>query len=497
MLFNSLDFMIFFPAAVLGYYILPRKIRYIWLLVCSYYFYMSWNPLYALLILTSTILTYLGSRIIGSRKMTSLSVRGKKCVLALVILANLGILIYFKYSNFFLSLLEYLSRKFYIVLSIPKVDVLLPVGISFYTFQALSYSIDVYRGEILPEKNLLKYALFVSFFPQLVAGPVERSKNLLTQIQTIPDRKADPEKIFHGLLYMLWGLFLKMVIAGRIEILVNTVFDSYYRMGGVELIAGAIGFALQIYCDFASYSTIAMGTAEVLGFTLMENFDAPYLSGSIKEFWRRWHISLSSWFRDYLYIPLGGSRCSKARYYRNLLVTFLVSGLWHGAGLHYVVWGGIHGLYQIVGDLIAPLKNRVLIRFHVRTQCFSYRFGQIFTTFLLTDFAWIFFRSPNLDAALGYIRNIVQNFDPWVLFNGRLYKLGIDRFDMNVLLVSIALLVSSDILKYFRKISIVDFLLKQNVLFQYLCIAGMLLAIFIYGAYGPAFDAQAFLYFQF
>lgn len=497
MLFNSIDFMFFFPIAVLGYYVVPKKIRYIWLLICSYYFYMSWNPEYALLMLTSTVITYLGSRIIGSSRVSNLSGIRRKVVLIVVLVANLGILGYFKYSNFFIEWITICLQKIDITVNIPKVDVLLPVGISFYTFQALSYSIDVYRGDIKPEKNLLKYALFVSFFPQLVAGPIERSKNLLSQIQEDSRRKADYRRIFQGLLYMLWGLFLKMVIADRIVSLVDTVFEHYYLYGGVELVAGAAAFAIQIYCDFASYSIIAIGAAKVLGYSLMENFDAPYLSRSIKEFWRRWHISLSSWFRDYLYIPLGGSRCTKIRRYFNLMVTFLVSGLWHGAAMTYVVWGGIHGVFQIVGDILQPMKKKVIEICRVNTECFSYKLGQTVVTFILVDFAWIFFRADGIKVALSYIKRIFIDFNPWVLSNGGLYSLGLDRTEMNILLVSLLILFLSDLLKYYKRIFIVDFVLEQNVIFQYLCIVLLSLAIIIFGAYGPAFDAQTFIYFQF
>lgn len=493
MLFNSIEFMFFFPIAVLGYYVVPKKIRYIWLLICSYYFYMSWNPEYALLMLTSTGITYLGSRIIG----TNLPGIHRKVVLIAVLIANLGILGYFKYSNFFIEWITFCLQKINITVNIPQVDVLLPVGISFYTFQALSYSIDVYRGDIKAEKNFLKYAVFVSFFPQLVAGPIERSKNLLLQIQEDVQRKADVRNIFQGLLYMLWGLFLKMVIADRIVILVDTVFEHYYLYGGVELIAGAVAFAIQIYCDFASYSIIAIGAAKVLGYSLMENFDAPYLSRSIKEFWRRWHISLSAWFRDYLYIPLGGSRCTKIHKYFNLMVTFLVSGLWHGAAMTYVVWGGIHGAYQIVGEILQPIKKKVIYIFHVKTECFSYKLGQTVVTFVLVDFALIFFRADGIQVALSYIKRIFTDFNLWVLSNGGLYLLGLDRTEMNILFISLLVLVLADLLKYYKRVSIVDFVMEQNVIFQYICIVLLILSIFIFGAYGPAFDAQKFIYFQF
>lgn len=273
----------------------------------------------------------------------------KKSVVAGSFLINLGILFFFKYFDFILDNLNNVLKGFNIEVLNKPFDIILPVGISFYTFQALSYTMDVYREEIKAEKNILKYALFVSFFPQLVAGPIERSKNLLMQINTVPLKKLlNYERIMSGLSTMLYGYFLKMVIADRIAVIVNTVYDQYYMFGSVELVFASICFAIQIYCDFSSYSMIAVGAAKVMGFDLMENFNTPYFASSIKDFWRRWHISLSTWFRDYLYIPLGGNRCSTVRKYFNLILTFLISGLWHGAQWHYILWGG--GAWNLSGD---------------------------------------------------------------------------------------------------------------------------------------------------
>lgn len=339
MLFNSYQFLVFFPIVLLFYFALPSKMKYIWLLAVSYYFYMSWNPVYVLLMLASTLVTWvtgIGVYWLKNRK----NVKGPKILLLLCLIFNLGILFIFKYLDFSVTIINKLFQYVDLPIIVNSFNLLLPVGISFYTFQALGYLIDVYRG-MKPESNILKYALFVSFFPQLVAGPIERSKNLLTQIQEMGYRKLwNKKKVTSGLIYMLWGYFLKMIIADRVAILVDQVWDSYWTYGSIALIVASVGFSIQIYCDFSSYSCIAIGAAQIMGFNLMENFDAPYFSRSIKEFWRRWHISLSTWFRDYLYIPLGGSRCSRLKRYRNLLITFLVSGLWHGAGLGYIVWGG-------------------------------------------------------------------------------------------------------------------------------------------------------------
>lgn len=304
MLFNSLNFMLFYPIVLLVYYILPAKVRYVWLLAASYYFYMGWNPKYALLIALSTLITYLSGLWIEKR---SHNHRMQKVILVSNLAANLGILFFFKYFDFALENINMVRSRLGAGLIDRSFDVVLPVGISFYTFQALSYTMDVYKGTIRAERNVLKYALFVSFFPQLVAGPIERSESLLHQIKGLATMKGfDYGKMVDGVILILWGLFQKMVIADRAAILVDTVYDSYWLYGSVELILASILFAVQIYCDFGSYSIIAVGTAKILGIELMENFNTPYFAQSIKGFWRRWHISLSSWFRDYVYIPLGG-----------------------------------------------------------------------------------------------------------------------------------------------------------------------------------------------
>lgn len=356
MQFNSFDFLCFFPIVIAIYFVIPRKTRYLWLLAASYYFYMGWNPKYALLIAFSTVVTYfsgifiekINNRISDKNETDEeykKAIRQKKQVVAVSFTVNLLILVFFKYFDFLLGNINGILSRFGISIVEKPFDVLLPVGISFYTFQALSYTMDVYRNEIKAEKNILKYALFVSFFPQLVAGPIERSKNLLKQIETVHTFDLwNYERITKGLTVMLWGFFQKMVIADRIAILVDNVYDKYWLYGSSALILATILFAFQIYCDFGSYSNIAIGAAEVMGFSLMENFDTPYFSTSIKEFWRRWHISLSTWFRDYLYIPLGGNRKGTFRKYLNLIITFLVSGLWHGASWSFIVWGDTRSL---------------------------------------------------------------------------------------------------------------------------------------------------------
>lgn len=342
MLFNSLHFLVFFPIVVLLYFAFPQKVRYIWLLIASYYFYMCWNAKYVLLLVFSTLVTYIGGLLIEyikkRRWKETTVVCWKKIVVAFSFAANMSVLFFFKYFDFVFDNVNVVLHYAGIELNKPEIDILLPIGISFYMFQSLSYTVDVYRNEIYAERNILKYALFLSFFPQLVAGPIERSKNLLKQI-SIPTVFC-VQSARHGLLAMAYGLILKMVIADRIAEIIDPILSHYDYYNGMILLACIVLFAFQIYCDFHGYTQIAIGSAEILGFHLQENFNAPYLAPNIKSFWRRWHISLTSWFTDYLYISLGGNRKGRLRKHINTLIVFLSSGLWHGAAWGYVIWGG-------------------------------------------------------------------------------------------------------------------------------------------------------------
>ncbi len=413
-------------------------------------------------------------------------------------LANLSVLGFFKYFDFFLHNFNRILNVLHIQVIDNPFSFLLPVGISFYTFQALSYTADVYKDEITAEKNFLKYALFVSFFPQLVAGPIERSGKLLTQIQNMNHKKMwDFEKVISGFAMMIWGLFQKMVIADRVAIFVNGVFDNVYRLGTVDAAAGAFAFALQIYCDFAGYSCIAVGAASIMGFELTENFNAPYFAESISDFWHRWHISLSTWFRDYVYIPLGGNRCSRGRKYVNIFITFLVSGLWHGAAWTYVSWGILHGVYQIVGDILRPVRKRITEMLKTDTDAFSYHFGKIVVTFLLTSFAWIFFRAPSVDNAIYYVQRMVTKWNPWALFDETLFSFGLDRREMNILFLAVIFLILVDIVKYRNKWNFGEFLLRQNLWFRYGVLILLVICALTLGVYGVDFDSGSFIYFVF
>ncbi len=490
MLFNSSRFLIFFPIVVSLYYLLPKKARNLWLLVASYYFYMCWNAKYALLILTSTVVTYLSGLLIEKADTD----KKKKVVVAASLVINLGILCFFKYTNYLLSILIYVFGKVGIALTVPEFDILLPVGISFYTFQALSYTMDVYRKDIYAEKNFFRYALFVSFFPQLVAGPIERSKNLLKQL--VPDKHFDFEKARDGIFLMLWGYFLKVVLADRIAIFVDTIYREYDYYSGYYLILATILFAVQIYCDFAGYSTIAMGAAEILGIGLIDNFEAPYLSISVADFWRRWHISLTSWFKDYLYIPLGGSRKGKFRKYVNKMIVFLVSGLWHGASTSFVIWGGLNGLYQVIGEICMPARDKLVSVIHLNRDSFAHKLLRGLGTFILVDFAWIFFRAGTTAEAMSVVSSIISADNPWILFDGSIYDCGLDRKNYWVMLFGIIILTLADIAKR-RGIAVRKLIIRQDYWFRCLVIIMSVIAILVYGVWGSSYDAANFIYFQF
>ncbi len=486
MLFNSWQYLIFYPIVVLIYFLVPVRMKNIWLLIASCCFYMGWNAKYIVLLLFTVTITYTGALILDRHR--------KPWILFLTIAANFSILFYFKYVRFAWDNVGRFCRFLGVPFESRSFDILLPVGISFFTFQAIGYTIDVYRREIYAERNFLKYALFVSFFPQLVAGPIERSKNLLKQL----DRTYtfSYERLREGLLLMLWGFFLKLVIADRAAIFVDTIFNSIGQYAGLYIPAAVFIFAFQIYCDFSGYSIIAMGSARILGLKLMDNFNAPYFSKSVSEFWRRWHISLSSWFRDYLYIPLGGSRRGAKRTCLNLMAVFLASGLWHGAAWSYVLWGGLNGGFQVVSKMTGGLRKAVKDRLGIRENSFSHRLLRTLLTFLLVDFTWFFFLVNGLREGIHALKTVATGFNPWILADESLFRCGLDRRNFHLLLLSIGVLLAADYGKY-RGICIHRKILEQDFWFRWLVFAGGTLFVLIFGVWGGAYDAKSFIYFQF
>lgn len=402
MLFNSFEFAIFLLIVFLLYWFVINKnikCQNFLLLIASYFFYGYWDWRFLSLIFISSICDYL----IGLNLPKSKSKLQRKVLLFLSLVINLGFLGFFKYFNFFVDSFIDLFGYFGIHLNARSLNIILPVGISFYTFQTLSYTIDIYKNKLEPTKDIIAFFAFVSFFPQLVAGPIERAKNLLPQF-TQP-RQFDYQKAKDGMRQILWGLLKKIVIADKCAIYADRIFADYTNYNSPTLILGVIYFAFQIYGDFSGYSDIAIGTARLFGFDLMKNFALPYFSRDIGEFWRRWHISLSTWFRDYVYIPLGGSRSSTIKQIRNIIITFTVSGLWHGANWTFVIWGFLNGLYYLPSMIFKKPKNKAIVAENTMLPSFK-EMMQIIGTFILTLFAWIFFRAENLSHALGYIGKI-------------------------------------------------------------------------------------------
>ena len=401
MLFNSFQFLVFFPVVTTLYFIFPHRWRWLHLLLSSCFFYAAFIPSYLLILFTTIIIDYIAGIYIEKARG-----KRKRNFLIASVISNVGVLAIFKYCNFFIENVNVLLSYINITADpIPYLSIILPIGLSFHTFQAMSYTIEVYRGNQKAEKHFGIYALYVMFYPQLVAGPIERPQNMLHQFH---ERKPfSYDNLIEGIKLITWGLFKKIVIADRLSLLVNEVYNNPTEYQGLTFVAATIFFAFQIYCDFSGYSSIAIGSAKVMGFTLMQNFNMPYLAKSVREFWQRWHISLSTWFRDYLYIPLGGNKVGKWRWYYNLFVTFLISGIWHGANWTYVIWGGLHGTYIIAEQLITFAPNR--INKVVETIPVAIIVGlKRFLVFLFVCFAWIFFRANSLHDAIVIINSILD-----------------------------------------------------------------------------------------
>ncbi len=477
MFFNSIAFLLFLPITFSIYWFLLKrslKAQNILLLLASYFFYGWWDYRFLILIALSTLIDYF----IGlSLEKTQVKKR-RKLLLSFSLVFNLGILGFFKYYNFFIESWLDAWAGIGVEMHASTLQIILPVGISFYTFQTLSYTIDVYRKKLNPTHNFINFSTFVAFFPQLVAGPIERATNLLPQFSI--KRNFNIERATSGIHLIIWGLFKKIVIADSCATYVNTIFSNYETFNSLTLIIGAIYFAFQIYGDFSGYSDIAIGTARLFGFELKQNFNYPYFSRDVAEFWRRWHISLSTWFRDYLYIPLGGSRVNKSKQLRNVFIIFLVSGFWHGANWTFIIWGTLHAIFFI------PLLLRKQNRKHIdqaseNTVLPSFNeLFKIFTTFILVTFAWIFFRADTVTIAINYLKRLALNQ------NFGIEYLNIERYSIEMFaLISIFIL-----LEWFHKHQEHPISGKQ----KWLKVIGIIIMILTVGVYS---NHQEFIYFQF
>ncbi|CAN5549561.1 MBOAT family protein [soil metagenome] len=484
MLFNSFGFLVFFILVTTAYFALPYKWRWVLLLAASCYFYMAFVPVYILILGFTIVIDYFAGIWIENAEG-----KRRKLFLIISIIANVGVLAVFKYYNFLNGTITTLVHGVGWTNPIPYLTILLPIGLSFHTFQAMSYTIEVYRGHQKAERHFGIYSLYVMFYPQLVAGPIERPQNLLHQFREKFD--FDYDRVTSGLRLMAWGLFKKVVIADRLSLLVDAVYDHPQKHTSFGLILATIFFSFQIFCDFSGYSDIAIGAARVMGFKLMKNFNRPYQSSSISEFWKRWHISLSTWFKDYLYISLGGNRVSIPRWYFNLFIVFLVSGLWHGANWTFVIWGALHGFYLVFA--VMTEKPRKIIS--EKTGLHKFRFLQVVITFILVAFAWIFFRAKTVDQAFYIIRHIFLDFG--TSFSNVLHGnpvLSAISITTGEIGLSVGLIVFMELIHYVqRRNNIPELFLKQPAYLRWSAYYGALLAIILLGVY----KNQQFIYFQF
>ncbi|MCF1190796.1 MBOAT family protein [Mangrovimonas sp. AS39] len=484
MIFNSFEFALFLPIVFFIYwYVLDKnyKAQNVFLVVASYVFYGWWDYRFLSLIIFSTFVDYY----VGKRIYKENNVNKRRFLLGISLVLNLGFLGFFKYFNFFIDSFLTTFRFFGYSFESPLLKIILPVGISFYTFQTLSYTIDIYRGRLKPTNDFVVFAAFVSFFPQLVAGPIERASNLISQFDK--ERRLKFINIQFGFIRILWGLFKKVVIADRLAPIVNRVFESPESYHGTEIIVAMIFFAFQIYCDFSGYSDIAIGTARMFGFRLMENFRMPYFSKSIGEFWRNWHISLSTWFRDYVYIPLGGNRVSKKKWMFNIMLTFVVSGLWHGAAWTFVIWGAIHGFILIFEGLVIDKTN------HVNWFGLLKQYIQTVLTFSIVCCAWVFFRAESFNDALlifsnltDFSNSIAVNIRNMELYIGLPLWNFISVFGLILLLCLIEFLIKRKVINEF-------IIIKKKLPYRWTLYTFLILTILVFGV----FEIDEFIYFQF
>lgn len=490
MLFNSIDFAFFFPLIFFLYWTVSKKLtlRNALILIASYVFYGWWDWRFLFLIIISSAVDFL----VGNKLAVTENKAKRKWLLVTSLTVNLGFLLYFKYANFFIESFVESFQLFGREIEASTLHIILPVGISFYTFQTLSYTIDIYRKKIHPTRDVLSFFAFVAFFPQLVAGPIERASSLLPQFHRTYIFNYDQVK--SGLLLMALGLFKKMVIADRASIYVNEVYGNVGDYDGVAYSIATIFFAFQIYCDFSGYSDIAIGAARTMGFKLMKNFDSPYFSRSLTQFWHRWHISLSTWFRDYIYIPLGGSKMGNFRTYSNLFIVFVISGLWHGAAWTFVIWGAVHGFGLIIEKLLKNPRLDFMEQLGMRTPTFANKlfFGSL--TFVTVTLAWIFFRATSFPDAFAMFSGIFNNFALSGLFSEATYNIGFSSTAFWALIMMIGLLLFAEISH--SKRSLFNRLNRQGLIMRWSFYFIIVFTLIIFGVYSDA-AAQEFIYFQF
>lgn len=489
MVFNSLQFLLFFPIVTILYFVTPFRFRWALLLVASCLFYMAFIPWYILILAATIVIDYFAGILIAQAQG-----RKRKMWLGLSLVANVGVLAIFKYFYFLHDNLAALANLFHWDIGSPILQIILPIGLSFHTFQAMSYTIEVYRGHQEPERHFGIYSLYVMFYPQLVAGPIERPQNLLPQFRT--EHKFDYDRVVDGLKLMLWGFFKKVVIADNLAADVNRVYGDPTSYQGIPLIVATVFFAYQIYCDFSGYTDIARGSARVMGFELMRNFRSPYTSTSIVDFWRRWHISLSTWFRDYVYIPLGGNRKGTIRWCINLSIVFLISGLWHGASWMFIIWGALHGFYLVCSIITEKPRERFVTAIGLTRFPRVHRAIKISITFSLVCFAWIFFRAQSMPDAIYIVTHLVPDlksvFTPSFSIDAlRQMGAGLGGGMVKIALLSVVILELVHLIE--RKTQFKSWFNARPIWFRWAGYYATVLWIFVFGNFGE----KHFIYFQF
>ncbi len=466
MSFNSFDFLIFLGLGMIFYYISPQKCKSIVLLLISYAFYGSYNWKVLLFLIGFSVVIYLYGRCLETKK--------KKI---------------FLYGAVFTALLPLLLCKY------SRWNLVLPLGISYFTFKSIGYLADIYKGKIKAEKNIILVCSFIAFFPEMLIGPIDRAENLLPQLKN-REVRADWENIQKGIFILLGGYFEKMVIADRLGILVDHVYNGLYVYEGFIILVAVFGYSFQIYLDFAGCTHMALGVGRILGFSLPENFKQPYLAVSVADFWRRWHISLTSWLRDFIYIPLGGNRRGMIRKYVNIMIVFLISGVWHGTGICFLIWGGLNGIFQIVGACTNKVRKNCYTLLHIRDTSMVCIWWKRIWTFLWMSFAWIFFRMPSISDAILVLKKAVSKWNPWTLFDGSLFNLGLSQTNMYLLLILLMVMLLIDLL-HEQGVSFSSWMTKCSFPVKCVLSYGIIFAIIILGIYGDAYDAGSFIYMQF
>lgn len=488
MLCNTIDYYIFLFIVFLVYCFTPSKIKIYWLLISSFIYILLLDKNYWFLALMITFISYLGGLFLSRKKTNS----QRKIALIILIFLIVLPLMYFKYYLI-------IKKYFFMILGCTEYEEISsmyftkPVGLSFYTFAALSYVVDVYNNPKTYEKSIINFSAFMLYFPKFVEGPIEKANKFSCDNNK---KRISINKIYESFLFISWGLFQKIVIADRISIFVDTVYSDINIYNGYYLIIAALLYSIQIYCDFSGYSSIAIGVSKLFGIDLIRNFECPYFSKSVSEFWRRWHISLSNWLRDYIYLPLGGNKKGIKRKCLNIVIVFLISGIWHGSSLSFIVWGLLNAIYQIVGYLFKPTKDRIIKSLNVNIDSFLYKAFSIITTYILVCVSWVFFRADRFLSALSIIKSILTSSNIIIIFDGSLLKCGLDIKNMLLLIICIVFLILIDILEY-KNINLCKKINNWHWAFK--CIFTVFIVCFLmtFGKYGPALDKASFIYSNF